>query len=84
MGIENLSIRVRCYPYERMLVDKLCADRHCTISDLLRMLVKQEYKRAYGDLPRSSARDQIRINGHPPKGGHPDEAFERALKAKNG
>lgn len=77
-------IRVRCYPYERRLIERMCKDRNCTMSELIRLLVKDEYKATYGELPRSSARDRIGIPGRPPKGGHTDEEYETALMAKKG
>ena len=77
LGWVTESIRVRCYPYERKLIEQLCSDRKCTMSDLLRSLVKSEYLRTYGELPYSSAKDMVGIPGNPPKGGHNEDAYAR-------
>ena len=52
------------------------------MSEMIRKLIKDEYVRTYGELPKAPARDQIGIPGHVPKGGHSDEAFDKALAQK--
>ena len=50
--INSDNIRVRMHPYERHLAEALAREQASTISDTIRDLIRQEYIRRHGELPR--------------------------------
>ena len=69
MLLNSTSLHFRCHPYERQLVEAMAAESGTSVSDLIRDLIRHEYKRRHGALPSRPGSDPGYVIGRPRKEG---------------